>query len=89
MRKTEIERAICAMLEERDSESSICPSDIARSLGDPSSDEWRKLMPRVRRVASELAAQGKIRITRGEQELDPGDLTGGPLRLRRGPQFAA
>jgi uncharacterized protein DUF3253 len=89
MTRTEIESAIRALLEEGDLESSICPSDVARSLADSSSDEWRQLMPQVRRVASELAAKGQIRITRGAQELDPGDLTGGPLRLRRGPKFAA
>jgi TetR/AcrR family transcriptional regulator len=77
------------LLRSRPPESSICPSDVARSL---SSDEatWRGLMPQVRRVASDLAGQALVRITQGSVELSAGHLEHplrGAIRLRRGSRF--
>ena len=50
---TTIERCMMKLLAERSAESSICPSDVARTLV---SDEtaWRALMPVVRQVAARL-----------------------------------
>jgi hypothetical protein len=50
------------LLAQRQLGKSICPSEVARSLA---SDEaaWRALMPQVRRVADELAAQGRLVVT--------------------------
>jgi len=73
-----------ALLEARAGTSSICPSEAARFLR---ADEWRLLLPLVRRVAATLARAGRLRITQGDrdvlpQEIEDGTLRG-PIRLRR------
>lgn len=49
-------------------------------------DEWRPLMPAVRRVAAALAMQGQLLITQKDQTLNPADViegqVRGPIRLR-------
>ncbi len=44
-------------------------------------------MPKVRRIAAELAGRGVIQITQGGQPVDALDELVGPVRLRRGPLF--
>jgi hypothetical protein len=74
---------IRTLLDARATDASICPSEVARLAASQGSD-WRGLMPRVREVAAALARNGVLTITRGEEELDAGQLSGGPIRLRRG-----
>jgi Protein of unknown function (DUF3253) len=81
-----IERATLELLGKRLSTQSICPSEIARLLAQPPED-WRDLMPDIRQVASQLALQDRVRITRGKTILEPRDMENGPIRLRRGPKF--
>lgn len=73
--------AMLALLASRAPSASICPSDVARAL---SSDEriWRAQMPAIRRVAAQLAAEGRVTVTRGAVEVDALS-KGGPLRIRR------
>lgn len=72
---------ILALLASRAPTASICPSDVARAL---SSDEriWRAQMPAIRRVAAQLAADGRLKVTRGALEVDA-LAKGGPVRIRR------
>ena len=72
---------ILTLLAARAPSASICPSDVARAL---SSDEriWRAKMPAIRRVAAELAAKGRVKVTRGSEEVDALS-KGGPIRIRR------
>lgn len=76
-----IAAAIRALTRKRD-QSSICPSDVARTIG---ADSWRALMPEVRRVAAVLADQDEIVVT---QKGEPVDIRNarGPVRMIRGPQ---
>lgn len=80
----EIAQAIDALLRARPAASSICPSEAARSLR---ADEWRPLMPAVRRVAATLTRAGRLRITQGERDVAPEEIEDGalrgPIRLRR------
>lgn len=80
----QIAQAIEALLQARKPGASICPSDAARSL---QADEWRPLMPAIRRVAATLARQGRLRITQGEREISAEEVQSpqlrGPIRLRR------
>ena len=76
---------IVASLLDRDAQASTCPSEIARSL--KPNNNWRSLMPQVREVVAALARSGLVRITRGPTVLNPDDLAGGPIRIRRGPKF--
>lgn len=63
------------------SESSICPSDVARAVG---GEAWRDRMPDVRRVAAELAVQDVIVVTQKGEPVRIADARG-PVRIRRGP----
>jgi hypothetical protein len=83
----DIERCVMQLLGERAVTSSICPSDVARSLlGDQAG--WRALMPSIREVAARLAREGRVLVTQGGVTLDPDETFRGPIRLRRGPKFA-
>lgn len=63
--------------------TTICPSDVARTLG---GDEWRDDMPGVRAVARELADAGEITV---QQKGETVDITTarGPVRLAPGPEL--
>jgi hypothetical protein len=82
-----IKQSILSLLAERKPEVSICPSEVARALFVGEGEGWRELMPEVLASAAKLAESGRIRITRGEVQLDPRELGGGPIRLRRGEKF--
>jgi hypothetical protein len=84
---SDIEHCLLALLGRRAETSSICPSDVARELGGDE-DEWREMMPAVRRVAAKLAREGRIVITQGDATLNPAAIDRGPIRLRRGPKFS-
>ncbi len=72
------------LLEKRRPDATICPSEVARALA-PAEDEaaWRAAMPGVRRVAAELAAQGRLRVTRGGVPVANPEHPDGPIRLGR------
>jgi Protein of unknown function (DUF3253) len=76
-----IRTTIDALLDARAGDATICPSDVARSLR-ADEDEWRALMPRIREVAAELAAQGLLVATRRGATVDA-TRAGGPIRLGR------
>jgi hypothetical protein len=82
----DIENCLLELLSRRAESSSICPSDVARTLAEDEA-AWRALMPSVRRVAASLAREGCIAITQGDVTLDPSSIDQGPIRLRRGEKF--
>ena len=59
-----IEAAMLALVAARGADKTICPSEVARHLGGPDPEAWRRLMPPVRRVAVRLAKQGQVAILR-------------------------
>ena len=75
-------QAICqcllAQVRQRGTEKTICPSEVARTLG---GDQWRNLMEPVRAVGRDLAAEGKIVVMQKGQVVDP-DQVKGPIRYR-------
>jgi hypothetical protein len=77
----DLEARIRAMLADRAVTSTICPSDVARSI---SKDEavWRPLMDPVRRAARRMVAAGEVEITQGGSVVDPSTAKG-PIRIRR------
>jgi hypothetical protein len=79
-RRRRIEATIRTLLRARPPTSSICPSDVARTVGGA---QWRSLMPDVRQVAADLVADGTVVVT---QRGDTVDVTAarGPVRIRRG-----
>jgi hypothetical protein len=85
MEDASITAAILGLLSHRDVAASACPSEVARTLGDER--QWRTLMPQIREVLVELIKQRRIIATRGSRELQPEELSGGPIRIRRGRKF--
>lgn len=72
---------ILDMVAARGVDKTCCPSEIARALAND--DGWRELMPRVRRIAVELARQERLCITQGGVRIEPQDAEhlAGPIRL--------
>lgn len=73
-----IEATILDLLAHRADTSSICPSDVARTIG---GEGWRDLMDDTRRVARRLVAEGRVQITQGGEVVDPLEVRG-PIRIR-------
>ena len=67
------------MAKERGPSKSICPSDAARAVG---GEKWRDLMDDARESARELAREGSVVITQGDDVLDPDATWRGPIRIR-------
>jgi hypothetical protein len=59
--------------------ASFCPSEAARALA----QDWRGLMPEVRRVAAVLAAEGRLQAMQKGRPVHP-TAARGPIRLRLG-----
>ncbi|WP_101848039.1 DUF3253 domain-containing protein [Zhihengliuella sp. ISTPL4] len=62
-------------------ESSICPSDVARTVG---GEDWRDRMPEVRRVTADLASRDLVVVTQKGEPVRIEEARG-PVRIRRGP----
>ncbi len=75
-----IEQEILALLEERGPGKTICPSDVARSLGAPNG--WRDLMEPTRLAAARLVGAAEVEITQGGEVVDLATAKG-PIRIRR------
>ena len=75
----QLELAILDLLKDRRPGASICPSEIARGMGEL--ETWRELMEPVRRAARRLALGGRVRIVQKGRTVDPGDFRG-PIRIR-------
>lgn len=83
----DIEQTMLRLLAARDTDASICPSEVARAL-DQDDDTWRALMPSVRIVAARLAQTQVIDITQRGHAVDIAEASG-PVRLQRGTAFKA
>lgn len=73
-----IERTILAILERRAAGATICPSEVARRVGD---EGWRDLMDLTRAAARRLAVWGMVEITQGGRVIDEASAKG-PIRIR-------
>ncbi len=77
--KTEISEKILELLHERSVGSTICPSEVARTLD---KDDWRELMDAVRDVADELRSKKKIYVTQRGKKISSAVAAKGPIRLK-------
>jgi hypothetical protein len=71
-----IEACMLRLVAERGPEKSICPSDVARALAGPASEQWGPIMQPVRHVAVRLASAGRLVILRKGKPADPHDFKG-------------
>ena len=74
--RAEIAAEITRQAKARGAGKTICPSEVARALA----DDWREMMPQVRDVAGEMAAEGEIAVTQGGDAVEIGEAKG-PVRL--------
>lgn len=72
----EIANAILVSIHARGADKTVCPSEVARALA----EDWRSLMPDVRRVAQGLVDQGQIAITQKGRSVNALQARG-PIRL--------
>ncbi|MFK7876640.1 MAG: DUF3253 domain-containing protein [Paracoccaceae bacterium] len=72
----QIAAAILDAAVRRGKDKTLCPSEVARAFA----SDWRPLMDRVRRVASDLALKGDIAVTQKGKQVDPRSARG-PIRL--------
>lgn len=71
-----------ALLRHREGKS-ICPSDVARSIGGVS---WRSRMDAVRAAVAEEASAGRLRVTQKNETVDLAAAKG-PVRIVAGQRF--
>ena len=76
-----IQTCLLTLVRDRGPNKTICPSEVARTLG---GDDWRALMPRVRSVGVTLVNAGDIVVTQKGQVIDP-QTAKGPIRYRLKP----
>jgi len=76
-RRNRIRSAILDLLQSRDPDASICPSEAARTVF----DDWRPHMDQVRDVAAEMTMDDEIYATQGSDRVSVTDVSG-PIRLR-------
>lgn len=76
MTDDDIAATLMALARARAQDKTFCPSEAARRLG----DDWRALMPDVRRVAATLP----LVATQGGEPVDPVKARG-PIRLALAP----
>jgi len=79
-RRERLAAAMRALLQRRDPDKTICPSDAARVVGGP---DWRGGMEAARLVAAELAEAGVIEVRQRGVRVDIATARG-PIRLARG-----
>lgn len=77
-----IAAAVRSLTRKRD-QSSICPSDVARTVG---GESWRSLMHDVRRVAADLADRDEVIVTQKGRPVSIREARG-PVRIVRGPHL--
>ena len=76
----QLEQAVLALLVDRAATATVCPSEVARTVG--TEESWRSLMEPARRAARRLVAAGRVEITQGGRVVDPSTAKG-PIRIRR------
>lgn len=76
------------LLHARGTDKTICPSEVARAAYEGDDDGWRRFLPEVRAIASDLAREGVLNITQDDTPVDPDALdpttdgsVSGPVRL--------
>ncbi len=76
----QLEEVTLSLLAGRAGSSTICPSEVARTVG--TEESWRALMEPARRAARRLVAAGQVEITQHGRVVDPSTAKG-PIRIRR------
>lgn len=78
-RRRRIEATTLALAGHRAPDRTICPSDVARTLG---GEHWRALMDPVRAAVADLVGRAEIDVMQRGRVVPPEDGWRGPLRIR-------
>lgn len=81
----ELEAETVRLLNARGRGKTLCPSEVARSVGGANGladDGWRELMEPARSAARRLVDQEVVEITQGGSVVDPSTAKG-PIRIRK------
>lgn len=70
------------MLDAKLDDTTICPSETARLLGEDLRVEWRDLMRPIREIAARLAEEGRLEVVQDGRAVNIREARG-PVRLRR------
>lgn len=73
-----LRQGILDLLRDRRSDSTICPSEVARRLAPQG---WRELMPLVREAARQLALEGSVELRQRGRPLSARAPWKGPIRI--------
>ncbi|MBA3962745.1 MAG: DUF3253 domain-containing protein [Chthoniobacterales bacterium] len=73
----EIRKTLRTLSNSRAFPATFCPSEVARDLA----DDWRPLMPAIRREAAKLIAAGELECLQGGAPVEI-EKAVGPIRLR-------
>ena len=76
-----LETEILRLLADRKAGETICPWEVARSVGGGDEAKWRPLMEPARQAARRLVAAGTVEITQKGRVVDPTEARG-PIRIR-------
>jgi hypothetical protein len=76
-RRIRAEATVRALLSHRGPDKTICPSDVARTIGGAA---WRSVMPLVRELVVELAKRGELEVRQRGRKVNA-DTASGPIRL--------
>lgn len=68
------------LIEGRAPDGTICPSDVARTIG---GSTWRPLMPMIRSEVRDLALRNLVEVRQGGTAVDPHQEWTGPIRIGR------
>lgn len=81
----DVRAATLALLARRASDSTVCPSEVARAIADSAGTaDWRGQMPAVHAAIDSMVAEGLIRLSWKGAALQA---RGGPYRIgRAGPR---
>jgi hypothetical protein len=77
-RRDRLAAVTLALSRHRAPTGTICPSDVARTLGGTG---WRRLLEPVREVVRELARAGRVEVRQRGSVLDPDQPWTGPVRV--------
>jgi len=77
-RRDRIAAVTLALSRRRAPTGTICPSDVARTLGGTG---WRRLLEPVREVVRDLARAGRVEVRQRGTALDPDQPWTGPIRV--------
>jgi hypothetical protein len=73
-----LDAALTRLLAERGASKTVCPSEVARSVG---GEQWRELMEPARAAARRAVVRGDAEVTQRGRVVDPSTAKG-PIRIR-------